>query len=1024
MGTVYLAEDQKLHREVALKVLMKEFFDDSERLQRFQREAKTAAQISHPNVMAIYDIGTANDPETGEELQYIVMERVQGKPLGDYFLTDRPDMNGVVRIAEKIASGLKAAHALNIAHRDIKASNILVDDEGTPKILDFGLAKPIDPVQMDGEADSTDTISQELTRAGKIVGTVAYMSPEQARGEPVDVRTDIFSFGVLLYRMATGESPFSGKSQVSTLAKILESRHESPRVKNDQIPGELERIIDKCLQKDAADRYQSAGDLAVDLRSLRRQFDSGVTETISGEYARAQTFSVSGKKIVYAVIGVVLLSVVALLTLNVFDNPESEADQGAPAVGLETRAPSSNVLAVFNFENKTGDTTLAWLQTGLPEILLTDLAQSASITVISRERVADRLMVARGLPQDIEKELEESAEELQRLMKSEGMQDIPGVREAIRMARGRMANYGRGQFTHAEMVKAAGELGAGNVLSGSFYKLGDKIRIDARLEDVTTGQIVLAEKVVGENPLVLVDSLTAKIAASLDLTAETDESVASMMTDSPEAYRVYLDGMESFGLELFDEAIGKFERALEIDPGFALAYMRIGMANVFSGRMQQGAKYFALAQEHRDNLPIKERRLLDVYTDLWLDQQFDEAFVKLKSYARDYPADKEGRAFYGIATWVFKRDTAVAAAQYDTVLSMDPTYQLALSFYGQLMNDIENYDSAKALYKKMRAYHPESPEGYLQLSSIYLVEGNYDKAKEGYSLVTDLFPGQTSAWLSLEQIAIRQRNFDEARQYLDQYRQKIGDDPYDLNTYFLHRANLANWRGKFRDAIDHAHSSLEQAFLAGDSNEVQSAYGSLHNYYLRFDMKDSALWAIERMAEWTSELNRLDVVMRYPETAPEKCDSVRAVMDDGIEFAKGRVPQELWPLFEELRVTYNAMCANDSAAVVEALFRFVKAQQPGQGTGNKRTAAFYLIGMGEYQRGLEILEPYITGENATSSGFLYPYIAYQVGLAKEGLGKKDEAVEMYKEVLRYWGDADMSFKELDDARERLAKLTS
>ena len=275
MGEVYLARDLKLNRQVAIKVLHPESFDEKERKDRFIREEQTVAQISHPNVMGIFDIGTAEID--GKEFCYIVSEYISGRLLTDMINKGDHDLKELVRIAERIAAGLAAAHRLNIVHRDIKADNIIIEEGGEPKILDFGLAKAVQGMFFDEDGETTKTLSQELTKAGKILGTVSYMSPEQARGEKVDIRSDIFSFGILLYRMVTGEFPFEGPTQVSTLAKILESDPEPPSVRNENIPPELERIIDKCLRKDTADRYQGASDLVVDLRSVRRQYDSGVT---------------------------------------------------------------------------------------------------------------------------------------------------------------------------------------------------------------------------------------------------------------------------------------------------------------------------------------------------------------------------------------------------------------------------------------------------------------------------------------------------------------------------------------------------------------------------------------------------------------------------------------------------------------------------------------------------------------------------------------------------------------------------
>ncbi|RKX27898.1 MAG: hypothetical protein DRP47_05765, partial [Candidatus Zixiibacteriota bacterium] len=531
MGEVYLAEDQNLHRQVAIKILLADYFDNPEHLQRFEREAKLAAQISHPNIMSIYDMGKAPHPSTGKEVQYIVMERVHGRLLFEFLQSHQAGLSQVLRIAEKVADGLTAAHKLNIVHRDIKSVNIIVDDEGNPKILDFGLAKPLDPVQMDN--NDTDTISQELTKAGKIVGTVSYMSPEQARGEKIDGRSDIFSLGILLYHMITGNFPFSGPSQVATLAKILEARQEPLQ----NVPPELSRIVDKCLQKNATDRYQSAADLVVDLRNLRRQIDSGISDSVSGMSsiggpAVKQSFlnRLSRKAKLWSIVGVVFC--IALIAAIIDDSDESSQ----PVIdAFHADAVEGDALAVLTFENKTGDPDLDWLETGLPEILTTDLAQSASITVISRERIMDYLNHKQRADNVSGKEDKTNMAEAIREAVSRSLEGVPGAQEALKTARAQIRGTSSGRYDHAEKLEAARSLGAANVLSGSFYKLGDKIRIDARLEDIASGKIVLGEKVVGDDPFALVDSLTTKMAASLNILGSSVpvKAVASMITSSP-----------------------------------------------------------------------------------------------------------------------------------------------------------------------------------------------------------------------------------------------------------------------------------------------------------------------------------------------------------------------------------------------------------------------------------------------------------------------------------------------------------
>jgi len=1027
MGSVYLAEDQKLHREVALKILLEDFFDDAERLARFEREAKTAAQISHPNVMAIYDIGRAKLPDSDRELQYIVMERAHGRPLGEYFQSSKPDMGAVIRIASRISAGLAAAHKLNIAHRDIKSSNILVDNEGNPKILDFGLAKPIDPVRMEHEdGENTDTVSQELTRAGKIVGTVSYMSPEQARGEAVDVRTDIFSFGVLLYRMATGEFPFAGQSQVTTLAKILEGRHEPPRVKNQSVPPELERIIDKCLQKDPNDRYQAAADLTVDLRSLRRQFDSGITDSmtdVSGQFVRAKTVTVSGRKMLYAVAAVVLLSIVSLVVMNAFDSEPTEAEfRGRP--GVSPDAPA-NGLAILHFENKTGDSALAWLETGLPEILMTDLAQSGAIPVFSTERVLDHLKSDLDLSEDIEQEIREAQQSIREAIKGSGSQGIPGVREALQGAKAQLVGL-KNEPTRAEMLDAARSLGAATVLSGAFYKLGDRIRIDARLEDIASGQIVLAEKVVGDDPFTLVDSLTGKIAASLDIADKMSgtTSVAEMITSSPEAYRVYHEGMDLFSNGFNDEAITKFEAAIQIDPDFALAYMRIGMAHVFSGRTQEAAQNFALADARRNSLPVRERSLLDVYADLWLRQEFDAAFVKLKSFVENYPDDKEGRAFYGLTLWAFEKNYEGALAQCDTALMADPGFQLALAMRGQVFEESGELDSAVVCGRRLKAFHPDSPDSYLKLSTLYQKQGLIDDAIREAEQAVDLFPELSLSLRRLSNLYIQKREFGKAKTALAEFRNRVGDDPFKLGDYYYGLANLAGWEGQFREALDNVFKAADLAYTTGDTTRIRAGLTTIISYYERLDVDDSVQFYIVQSEKWPTLFSGFDAAMRMADIDVAHCDSMRAQFYDAVQIFRERVPSSWWPLAEGVAKVFETTCTSDTAGRIDALVGLAEAQQGNQGAGNLRAAGYLMVETGRFEEGREALIINLEGPLESTGGFRYLKTAYMMGRAEEGLGNREEAIRRYEEVLRFWGKPDIELEIISDTRERLARLSS
>ena len=966
MGEVYLARDQKLNREVAIKTLRSDVFGQVERQQRFEREARTAAQINHANVTSIYDI--SHTTIDGQDVSYIAMEYVQGKRLFDY-LTKDADMKVIIAVAEGIAAGLAAAHKLNIVHRDIKADNILIDDDGNPKILDFGLAKPIDQVQLGDEGDATNTVSQELTRAGKIVGTVSYMSPEQAKGDRVDSRSDIFSFGILLYRMVTRELPFSGDTNVSTLAKILEAQPDPPSTRNKNIPPELERIINKCLRKDANDRYQDTRDLVVDLRNLRRQFDSGVSDSVSGvsDAARVRVYSMkfSNWKVL---VGVVAVLIIAAVGYRLWQGSNS----------VMTVAANQNTLAVLSFENKTGDASLDWLETGLPEILVTDLAQNNALSVISRERVIDRL------PRDK-----------------------------------------RDNHTLQDCMKAAGTIGAGTALSGSYYKMGNKIRIDARMEDINTGKILLGEKVVGDDPFSLVDSLTAKIAKSMH--AEEGESrsagVSSLTSSSPEAYKAYIEGMNAFSASLMQEAEKKFRQAIQIDSTFAMAYMRIGMAKNFEGRQQEGIPYFRKAKQFEHKLPPRERLLLDTYADIWLNNDFDDAFARMRVFVETYPNDKEGRAIYALLINVFQKDTVAAYAQLDSSLAIDPFFQLALSLYTEVASSNGDYDKAIYYAKKIKEYHPKSPEGYSLLGQYYAHEGRVDDAIEQYSQLAEKFPDDPGSLTSLCNLYVQKRDFVKARDYLDQFRKRHSDDPVHMRTYYRMLADLENWKGHFHAGIDYYHKALQQSLSINDSIRIQSDYQTIMAFYHRFKMDDSAMYYAQQSYRFASGLRRLNYPLSIVAIRPEAAAEAKPIFESAVEDFRKRLPSDMWPLTDKVSELFHSELEHDTAAMIDAYSGLIK-YQTGDQLGSKREMAELMVNSGHFKEAKPVLEEILAAGTSGSSAYSYIESLYYLGLTNEGLGDKEKAIELYREVLSYWKDADIEVEPLAESRKHLKQLTS
>ncbi len=275
MGEVYRADDTELGRAVALKVLPESLLGDPDRLSRFIQEARTASSLNHPHIVAIYDIGRQapeGAPAGTRPVQYVAMELVAGTSLREAIDGRRFDLKRALDYLAQAADALAAAHAAGIVHRDLKPENLMVAEAGYVKVLDFGLAKlQGTPAALQG-ADATVTAG---TSPGLVMGTVGYMSPEQAQGRPVDQRSDIFAFGCILYEVTTGARAFSGPSAVDTLHRIINDQPEPIVARLPSAPSELQRIVRKCLAKDPDERYQSMKEVAIDLRDLRRQLESG-----------------------------------------------------------------------------------------------------------------------------------------------------------------------------------------------------------------------------------------------------------------------------------------------------------------------------------------------------------------------------------------------------------------------------------------------------------------------------------------------------------------------------------------------------------------------------------------------------------------------------------------------------------------------------------------------------------------------------------------------------------------------------
>lgn len=749
MGEVYVAQDTKLDRRVAIKFLHEKFSNDADKLNRFIQEAKAASALNHPNILTVYEIGEVDGKN------YIATELIDGQTLRENLShKESLQLNAILKIGVQVSEALSAAHQAGIVHRDIKPENIMLRKDGYAKVLDFGLAKLSEPEAIaTGSEDATRI--QVNTTPGMIMGTVSYMSPEQARGRETDARTDIWSLGVVLYEMLSGKVPFSGETVNHTIVSILEK--EPLLLEN--APAELQRIVRKSMTKDVDMRYQTAHDLLIDLKNLRRDLDiqgelersvvpnretpnaslenatqiyaaDAVAATSSGRSAATHSVPTSSSSLEYAItqarshklattiIGVLLVGVILTVGYFVFVSKDGSTKQ-------------ISSIAVMPFVNESGNADVEYLSDGMTETLIGSLSKLPNLSVKARSSVF---------------------------------------------------RY-KGKATDAKTIGT--ELGVQAILSGRVVQRGDQLTLTLELVDVQTENVIWSDKYVRKqiDLLALQNEIAMDVSLKLKsrLSGEETAKVQKNYTASPEAYELYLKGLFHYNKvtgEGLKQAAEFYKQAIAIDPNYTQAYAALAMTYLnFSNYSVAPPKV---------SMPLAKAAALKA---MELDDSLGEAHVVMARYRSEFEWDWAGaeseirRAIEldpnnprppnflsQLLSQQKKFDEAIFQAT--RARQLDPLSLPRALSYGERLVDARRYDEAMAIFQALLSRDPNFANTHWDIGWAYLGKGMYRESIAPYQKAFDLDPDPlTKGYLAISFARVGQR--DEALKQLEWLKQEL-----------------------------------------------------------------------------------------------------------------------------------------------------------------------------------------------------------------------------------------------------------
>lgn len=963
MGVVYKAEDLALKRIVALKFLPPDLTRDPEARSRFVHEAQAASSLDHSNICAIHEIGE-QDGQT-----FIVMGYYEGGTLGERIKKGPLPIDTAIEICRQVGLGLARAHEAGIIHRDIKPANILLTNRGEVKIVDFGLAKL-----------SGQTL---LTVAGSTLGTAAYMSPEQAEGQPVDGRSDIWSLGVVLYEMLTGRRPFQGDFEQALIYSVLNVDPAPPRNLRQELPRALEQVVLRAMSKRPEDRYQRMDDVVADLDLLKGGREApGVMQAAvhARKKLRTRVFVVSAA-------AVLICAVAAYFIL-----PANSAD--------EALAANPRTIAVMRLENQTGEASEDHIGVVIQDAIASSLEQSPFFRVTTRERIHD-------------------------ILKQMGRQASDTI-------------------DHETGLEICRREGTEAMIVGSYARAGGLFVTSLRIVDVGTAKTLKTFKATGmgvESILrVQIDELCEQVSRGFGVssrsTHETLRPVAEMITSSIEAYDFYVNGRREADRYNLAEARRCYRKALVLDSTFALSWWSLSTISDDPNEITNAEEH---ARRYLNRIPEKDR--LHAQAHLYPDRYW----TTIRAAIEKYPREKEFYCCIATEGFLFqRRDYREAITYYTKALELDPEYYWPLESLSILYNAIGQPGVALTFARRYVDAHPTYVAAYENRGDALFALGDFQRADSSYRIALELNPllNRPLIYRRFYLFALNE-DYGGAERFIEEQLRRSDGTPDEADIRLMH-AILLGWRGMATAALKECRVAetlqappfidAERSWLYSGIGRSDSAATCLDRYERRVALVEDSLPRYQALSLVALLSGMWATAESGPEESRKRLSALRDYTENLEEVYRDRMRHLGDLLYAEILLKQDSVdqaisCATRAAPWKSCfLHPYFENSPRAMNTWNfcwplTDVLARALARKGEVARAIEEYERLTQSASHGARKFLiHPLYYYRLAALYAARGDNGRAAERYATFIRLWKNADRTHPELREAQRYLAKV--